>query len=114
MESTVPVNEDRCFRNEVVFPNNAALKDVTELQLSINGTAVTGTYNWLPAEKDQRKGRITGTLDNNVVKGQYTFMQEGLESTTPIQITLSETQAVVAGEDPALGLEAMLPKVDCQ
>ena len=114
--ATPPANtpETLCFRNEVVFKDNPDMKDVTELQLAMTGDKVTGTYNWLPAEKDQRNGTLTGTRTDNTIQATYTFMQEGTESTVPVQISLTGNEATVTGGNAALGLNATLAKADCK
>ena len=74
---------------------------------------VTGSYNWLPAFKDQRKGNLKGTISGEIITAQYTFMQEGKEETASLEIYLSETEAVISGGAPELGLNATLPHVEC-
>ncbi len=102
-----------CFRNE--YPHEGSSdKDVLELQIDLNGDAVKGTYNWLPAFKDQRKGVFRGELKNNVVKGEYSFQQEGTSETVRIEITLHEDKAVVKGGEPELGLNETIEKVECE
>ena len=109
-----PVTTDTyCFRNEYPFKDNPSMKDIQELKLSIENGKVTGTYNWLPAEKDQRKGKVEGTLHNNTVNAQYIFTQEGREDTTQIKIMLETDKAVVKGENTALGVDASISKINC-
>lgn len=114
--TALPANipETLCFRNEIAFKDNGAMKDVLELQLSIAGEKVTGVYNWLPAEKDQRKGTLTGTIVDKTISADYRFMQEGIKSTVPVQITLTEKEAMVTGGGAELGLEATLAEVGCE
>ncbi len=108
------VENKLCFRNEHPFKDAPSKQDVEELNLEIEGENVTGIYNWLPAEKDQRKGSLTGTIKDKVIQAQYTFTQEGTEKTTKIKITLAAEQATVSGGPPVLGLGATLGKVACQ
>ena len=56
---------------------------------------VSGNYNWIPAEKDQRKGTLDGTLTDNTVTAQYRFIQEGMEQTTTLKIRLMDDKAQV-------------------
>ena len=113
-ESALKATENLCFRKEYPYKDNGSMKDVVELQLSIDGSQVTGTYNWLPAEKDQRKGTLTGTVVDKTISANYRFMQEGIESTVPVKITLAEKEAMVTSDNAELGLEATLPKTDCR
>jgi hypothetical protein len=103
-----------CFRNEYPFEDNSGKMDVEELTLTITGSEVTGMYNWLPAEKDQRKGSLTGTLDGNSIKAKYIFMQEGIENSADISIQIEDNQASVSGGAPELGLESTLKKAECK
>ena len=113
-ESVATAPQNLCFRKEYPYKDNSSMKDVVELQLSIDGSQVTGTYNWLPAEKDQRKGTLTGTIVDKTITANYRFMQEGIESTVPLQITLTEKEAMVSGENAELGMDATLAKVGCK
>jgi hypothetical protein len=110
-ETTTP--ERFCFRNEFPFADNPSMKDIQELILSVEGDDVTGTYNWLPAEKDQRKGSLKGTIVNSTIHAEYTFMQEGVESATMIKIVFDEAKAEVSGGTSELGLDASMKKVAC-
>src|SRR5688572_15705460 len=42
-------------------------QDSTKIHLVINGDKVTGDMQWLPKEKDARKGTLEGTQDGNVI-----------------------------------------------
>jgi hypothetical protein len=71
-------------------------------------------YNWLPAEKDQRKGSLTGTLEGNSIKAKYIFIQEGIENSADISIQIEDNHATVSGGAPELGLESTLKKAECK
>jgi len=103
-----------CFRNEYPFQDNPSMKDVEELTLSIEGEKVTGSYNWLPAQKDQRKGSLTGTIKDKMITAEYRFLQEGIEGTTQLIIIINDEKAEITGGDPELGLNATLAKIDCR
>lgn len=116
-EQTTATNEEEkflCFRNEYPFEDNSGKMDVEELTLSITGNDVTGMYNWLPAEKDQRKGTLTGSLQGNTIQAKYIFMQEGIEHSADISIQIDDNQASVSGGAPELGLASTLKKVECK
>jgi hypothetical protein len=101
-----------CFQNEYPF-QDSSMKDVEELTLAIEGEKVTGAYNWLPAEKDQRKGSLTGTIKDNRITAQYRYLQEGTEGTAELIIIISDEKAEIAGGEPELGLNASIAKIDC-
>ena len=102
-----------CFQNEYPFQDDSSMKDVVELTLSIEGEKVTGIYNWLPAQKDQRKGSLTGTIKDKVITAQYHFLQEGIGDSTELIIIINDENAEITGGDPELGLNATISKIDC-
>ncbi len=105
-------SKNYCFQNE--YPHTDTKdKDIVELSIKVNNGFAQGTYNWLPALKDQRRGKFRGKMENNVVKGEYSFSQEGTAQTTRIEITINERGAVVKGLDHSLGLNETIPKVEC-
>lgn len=113
VESEVQEEKLLCFRNEYPFEDNSGKVDVEELTLAITGNQVTGMYNWLPAEKDQRKGTFTGTITGKTINAKYTFMQEGIEESTNISIEIKDDKVSVNGGNPELGLQAEIKKADC-
>jgi hypothetical protein len=102
-----------CFRNENPHHNMPTLKDIEELNLFLKNGKVTGTYNWLPAEKDKREGSLSGSINTNVIKALYTFEQEGIKDTTLIKIVLLNNKAVITGGSLELGLNTTIDKIDC-
>ena len=48
-------------------------KDVEELIVALDGNAATGEYNWIPAYKDKRLGKFTGTVEGQIVSATYTY-----------------------------------------
>ena len=62
--------------------------DSTSIELVIKGNKVTGLMNWLPYQKDSRKGTLAGTLSNNIINTTWTFMQEGMKDTLNLQFKL--------------------------
>jgi hypothetical protein len=107
------ITDNLCFQNEYPFQDNPSIKDIQELTLSIEGEQVTGDYNWLPAQKDQRKGSLTGTIKNNIINAQYRYLQEGIEGVTELTIILNNEKAEITGGAPELGLNASIAKIDC-
>ncbi len=105
--------ETLCFKNEYKFKDSSENIDVLELSLQIDGHKVTGNYNWLPALKDQRNGTLTGTVNHQVIKAIYTYQQEGIEATAPVTITLFDDKASLKTDDPNLGLDTEVAKIEC-
>ena len=56
--------------------------DITDIQLTIVGDAITGSMNWLPREKDSARGTLKGTKN---AAGEfdlvYDYMIEGVQQT---------------------------------
>jgi hypothetical protein len=102
-----------CFRNENSHHNMPTLKDIEELNLFLKNGKVIGTYNWLPAEKDKRKGSLSGSINTNIIKALYTFEQEGIKDTTLIKIVLLDNKAIITGGSLELGLNTTIDKIDC-
>ncbi|PZD77238.1 hypothetical protein [Mesonia sp. K7] len=103
-----------CFESEYPHQTNPDMKDAYTLEINVEGDKVTGTYNWFPAEKDQRKGTFSGTVEEHIVDAVYTFEQEGQKQTTNIKIYYDKEKATVLGESPELGLGAKIKKVACE
>jgi hypothetical protein len=64
-------------------------QDTSTINLLIDGNAVLGNFNWIPFEKDSRKGTIKGTKDGDIIKGVWTFMQEGTNDSLAVEFKLS-------------------------
>ncbi len=105
--------DNYCFRNQFPFADNSGDMDIEELLLKITANKVTGTYSWLPAYKDQRKGTIEGVITDNVITGSYTFTQEGISNTATIKIAISAKEAIIEGQPAEHGLAATIAKIDC-
>ncbi len=52
--------------------------DTLYIRMDVLGELVNGTYNWLPQEKDAKRGSFTGTLENGVVTALYSYTAEGV------------------------------------
>lgn len=83
--------QELCFLS-VIGEN---VQDSLKMNLQIEDEKVTGTYHWLPAEKDSRKGKIKATKSGNSIEGEYDFMQEGKKQNLPIRIELKGNSATV-------------------
>ena len=89
-------------------------QDSLILRLNINGNHVTGTYDWVPVEKDSRRGEITAKKEGPIVRGYYNFQQEGKNQIQPIQIEFDNNVAKVStnlGEPDAMVVK--IEKTDC-
>lgn len=113
-ENKKDTTQNLCFRNEYKFPDSTENIDVLELNLQINDGKVTGHYNWLPALKDQRKGTLDGSINGEIIKATYNYMQEGMEASVPITITLEKDRAFIKGDDITSGLDTEVTKISCE
>lgn len=107
------ITGDHCFRNINIHHAIASLKDVEELTLNIEDNKVTGVYNWLPAEKDKRRGRLSGVITGNRIIAQYKFSQEGIDDEAELIITITDENATITGGAMALGLSGVISRIDC-
>lgn len=56
--------------------------DITEAKITINNGNVSGTFNWIPIEKDSARGTVSGTVDaNGEMNLIYDYMIEGAHQT---------------------------------
>lgn len=78
------VNMDYCFYTT----EGTAAQDTTKVKLHVNGNKVTGDMNWLPKEKDGRRGTLTGNLNGNVIKALWSYGQEGGTDTLSVEFQL--------------------------
>lgn len=105
-----------CFlstANEVQVENQV-LRDSVILKLEIKGKKVTGIYEWVPAEKDSRRGRFEGTKVGENITGKYDFWQEGIQDTLPINIQIKEDTAIIITNKGEIGeLKMKAKKVIC-
>ena len=60
-------------------------RDTTNIEMVIKGNVITGQMNWMPFEKDSRKGTLSGTLKGDTVYATWSFMQEGMKDTLGLQ-----------------------------
>lgn len=79
---------------EYCFINTAGkmAQDTTAIHLVINGNKVIGDMNWLPKEKDRRKGTLLGIIKGDNIKAIWTFMQEGMTDTLAAEFKLAAQQ----------------------
>lgn len=64
-------------------------RDTTLVRLRISGAAVTGELAVLPAEKDQTRGPLTGTLAGQQIVADWQWTGEGQTQVHEVQFTLA-------------------------
>jgi hypothetical protein len=74
---SAPVNGTQRF----VHTEGTNQQDSTTVTLNLQSGTVTGQMNWMPHEKDSRKGTLKGTRNGDMVDATWTFMQEGMTDT---------------------------------
>ncbi|TWR29006.1 hypothetical protein FPZ43_12145 [Mucilaginibacter pallidiroseus] len=81
-------NMEYCF----VHTDGTSAQDTTAVHLMIDNGKVSGDMNWMPKEKDSRKGTLSGTMQGDIIKATWTFMQEGMKDTMAVEFKLSSQQ----------------------
>lgn len=102
-----------CYKNIFPYTDGSGLKDVEEMTLIVMQGIVTGVLATVPAEKDSRKGKLTGIREDGVFNLSYVFFQEGVLDTGFIRVTLSEDAAHLSSEDPNFWVPKKINKVPC-
>jgi len=67
-------------------------RDSTSIELVIKNNKVTGIMNWLPYQKDSRKGTLSGTINHDRVQATWSFMQEGMKDTLNLRFKLDSNR----------------------
>ena len=75
-----------CFQK--IEGNNG--KDTTRVSIIIDGQKVYGKMDYIPFEKDARRGNLSGTIVNNKISAVWTFMQEGRGDTLNLLMELKD------------------------
>lgn len=84
---SVPTVQEEMVANEsqIVCFQGIVKEDTINLSLQIdNNNEVKGDLSYLFFEKDKSKGVILGQMIGDTLKGNYTFMSEGIESSREI------------------------------
>ena len=71
-----------------------ANQDTTSLKLNIEGEKVTGDFGHYPKEKDKRVGKIIATKDDELIRGVWIYMQEGMKDTLQVEFKLEGDKMV--------------------
>ncbi|MEJ7780084.1 MAG: hypothetical protein WKF68_10885 [Daejeonella sp.] len=82
-------------------------QDTTSLSLTINGEEVSGDFAHYPYQKDSRVGTISAVKKNDLIKGIWIYMQEGMNDTLAVEFRLSGDKLVQKNYtvDPKTGRE---------
>lgn len=83
-----PVASSLCF----LLTEGKSNQDTTSIELVIKGNKVSGQMNWLPYQKDSRKGKLAGVIAGDTIKATWTFMQEGMPDTLGLKFKLNNNQ----------------------
>lgn len=67
-------------------------QDSTSIELVIKGDKVSGQMNWMPDQKDSRKGTLEGILKGDTINAVWSFMQEGMKDTLHLKFKLSNNE----------------------
>jgi predicted SnoaL-like aldol condensation-catalyzing enzyme len=86
-DTLVADGKDTAEVYSVCFLNSMG-KDSTAVELMVKGDKVTGHLNWMPYEKDSRKGTLEGTIKDDTIRANWTFMQEGMTDTLAVNFLL--------------------------
>ena len=95
--------EKLCFENVHPYknppPGYEHAADYDQLKITIDGDKAYGIYNWLPYEKDARRGSFVGTIKNNVITATYVYTQEEIYTGIAIEILLTDKSARVTSKE---------------
>lgn len=82
-----------CFKNTLN-------QDVTNIQLIISGSSITGFMNWVPYQKDSARGTLTGTKNaDGELDLMYDYVIEGSHQTeTKVMKITNEKLWIKKGE----------------
>jgi len=83
------VNNSKADVSSLCFLNTEG-KDSTSIELVVRGDKVSGQMNWLPYQKDSRKGNLAGTIKNDTIHAVWSFMQEGMKDTLNVDLQLKD------------------------
>lgn len=65
-----------------------------DMQVDYDGTNLSGTLNYLFAEKDNNVGTFTGKLENEILLLEYTFQSEGVQSVRQVAFQIQGDKLV--------------------
>lgn len=86
--NNAPAASSLCF----LRTDGKTKQDSTSVELVIKGNKVSGQMNWIPYQKDSRKGKLDGVIAGDTIKATWTFMQEGMTDTLGLKFKLDKDQ----------------------
>lgn len=86
--STPLQNERYCF----IRTEGNSNQDTTTVHFILNNDRVDGEMNWIPYEKDSRRGKLNGTISGDEITAVWHYMQEGMQDTMLVMFRLSSQQ----------------------
>ena len=103
----------------------ASNQDTTTVKLIVDSSSVSGELNYIPFEKDSRKGEIKGNREGNIIKAVWSFMQEGFADSLNVEFRLDNGRLLQKefSVDPQTGRQYLrdtsryvleFTKVDCR
>jgi hypothetical protein len=67
-------------------------QDSTSIEFVIKNNKITGQMNWMPDQKDSRKGTLKGIVKGNIINAVWSFMQEGTMDTLNLKFLLKNNE----------------------
>ncbi|NGM66930.1 hypothetical protein [Sphingobacterium sp. SGR-19] len=67
-------------------------QDTTTVRFTIGADKLEGEMNWIPKEKDSRKGVLVGTIAGDEITAIWRYMQEGMEDSIEVAFKFSPNQ----------------------
>ena len=88
--SAAATDTSRCF----LLTEGKKSQDSTTIELAIKNNKVAGQMNWLPYQKDSRRGTLTGTANGDTINAVWSFMQEGMKDTIGLKLVLNGNRLI--------------------
>lgn len=63
-------------------------QDTAFIRLMVEGERVSGDFSNIPYQKDSRIGTIEARKEGELIKGQWAYMQEGMNDTLEVEFRL--------------------------
>jgi len=107
--ATTPAAEPLCYQQ---LSGSASSPSIEQLRLQRNGHRISGSYNWLPWQKDRRLGRLEGHEGPaGTARLTYHFSQEGQQATASLMVVFDDRQATIRWDRS--GSPVRLPRRAC-
>lgn len=83
-----PEQKSYCF----IRTEGTEQQDTTIVKFSINADRLEGEMNWIPKEKDSRKGVLVGTITGDEITAVWRYMQEGMNDSMAVAFKFASDQ----------------------